>query len=269
MSELARVPTAEIQKSHIDTEALMRLALDKGPEAVAALEKLVALHEHQQDREAKQSFAEAFARARSKLRTINARHANPDRSGNVRWWMASINDLLDAVEPVLREENLELDFDVPRLAANPNIVDAICRITHVPTGFSKEWHCGYNAGNAQGGDLGAATSAKRGALLAALALKVEHDEDARMLGDLINLEQATNLRTRLRATGRNEKKFLAFALGCDESLITSVDDAWKQIRQGKLSQLHDFLRQAELKKQTGGAGRDAGATTPITNAPPA
>jgi len=222
----------------LDVEQIMRQVIEKSADPAAAIKELVLLQEHQQDRWAKQQWVEAFARVRATCRDIQAVHANPDKQGNIRWWMADLRELLDEIEPLLRAEDMELTFDAPRHPQQPTIVEGVCRIMHVPTGHMQEWRCGMSVGNAQGGDLGAATTAKRGALIAALALKVRHsDDDARLLGNFVDPEMVAGLQSRLRAVRGNSANAAFLAL--------AGADSWEHIRQGKLGILHDWLARAE------------------------
>jgi hypothetical protein len=219
-------------------------------DSAAAVKELVMLQNQQQAREAKQSFVEAFARVKEKVKTINATRANcasKDKGGGVRWWMADIVDLQNEIEPVLKEEGMTLSFDTRRDGPTLNILTGICIVTHTASGHEERREFGVNVANAQGGDMGAGTTAKRGALIAMFALRVRHDDNARVLGDVISPEQLAELQARARTVGADEKKLLAFAGAAD----------WKSIRQGKLGQLHDFLRLKE-KKQAEGAGGSTG-----------
>lgn len=235
-------------------------------EAAGAVKELVMLHEHRQDRERKQQFMAAFAAVRAKVKTVNATKAIPDKQGAVKWYYAPLEDIQDEVEPVLEEHGLTLRFDSRR---EGNICTGICWLSHV-AGHEEKSECAVNAANAEGGDLGALKKAKRGALIAILGIKTRHDDDARMLGDYVSPDQAAELKRRLLAVGRDERKFLAFA-GADE---------WKHIRQGRLHQLHEFLRQAERAKagETGKPTENAGGavgkvpearTSAASAAPPA
>jgi hypothetical protein len=108
--------------------------------------------------------------------------------------------------------------------------------------------CHFNAANAQGGDLGPLTSAKRGALMEMFALKVRRSDDARLLGEFISQAEADELKAMIESAGGVDvKKFLAF----------SSADKIENIRKGKLPQLRLFLE----KKA---AARRPAPTQPIT-----
>ncbi len=218
------------------------------PESVQALGALIALGVQQQEREARQQFIEAFSRVRGRCKTINPTHANPAKDGSVRWWMANLNELQDEVEPICREEGLEIGFNSRREGPSSNICIGICIVRHIATGHTETFECGVNSANAQGGDLGALTSAKRGALIAAFGLKIRRDDNARMLGDYVGADQLLELQNRFFPLGRDERKFLGVAeVNVPANRKPALDD-WKLIRQGYLKTLHDMLAKAEKEK---------------------
>lgn len=238
-------------------------------DSAIAVKELVMLQQQQQDRAARQSFVETFARVLSRTKKVNATRANPtkpDANGRVtiRWWMASLEDLQTEVEPICLEEGISFHFNSRRDPSAPLIVIGQCIVSHIATGHTEVFECGYNSASAQGGDLGALTSAKRGAMIAAFRLKVGHiDGDARMLGDFVSPDMAAELRDRLLATGRDERKFLALA-GVTVPLDArpSFDD-WKRIRQGKIGVLHQMLAKVEGVKQTAAQGEPAPANVDV------
>ena len=210
--------------------------------AAGAIEQLVKLKEHVEDRSAKKEYFQAFARVQARLQTVVATMAVPDKHGDVRWFVAPFPDILDAIEPVLREEGFSLRFDSTREGP---ILTAYCYAMHTG-GHQESARCHFNAANAQGGDLGALTSAKRGALMEMFALKVRRSDDARLLGDFIDPDEVDELKALIKdAGGVDMVKFLRFAAA----------DKIENIRKGKLPQLHMFLAKkakaakAQPKKQ--------------------
>lgn len=249
--------------------AAVQSIIDKAitPDSVAAMEKLLSLQEHQQDRNAKKLWAQKFARVRARTKTLNFTNIVPKNDGGVKFRTLPIEDMQDAVEPIIREEGLELKFNTRREGPNSTIVIGICTIMDPETGHEESTECGFNSTNAMGGDLGASKSARRGALIAFLAIRVRADQDAGMLGDLINLEQIAKLQSRVSALRVDERKFLAYALSCEPKNVQpdqkqGFEDFWKKIRQGRLFQLHGYLTKLEAEKAGGGAA--TGSTPPQT-----
>lgn len=203
-----------------------------------ALEQLVKLKEHVEDRDARKEFFQAFARVQSKIQTVAATMAVPDKQGNIRWFVAPLADIMDAIEPVLREEGFSLRFDSDR---EGNILTGYCYAMHT-AGHQECARCHINPANAQGGDLGALTTAKRGALMELFALKIRRSDDARLLGDFIDPDEVEELNTLIaEAGGVDMGRFFQFA-GAPKM---------EEIRKGKLPQLRMFLKKKASRKSPG------------------
>lgn len=206
-------------------------------EMAGALGELVKLKEHIEDRNAKAEFFAAFAEVQKELETVVATMAVPDKNGNVRWYVAAFSDILDAIEPVLRRNGFSLRFDSEREGP---MLTAYCYAMHT-AGHQEFARCHFNAANAQGGDLGALTSAKRGALMELFALKVRRQDDARLLGDFIDPDELHELEQLIAdAGGVDMPKFLAYAAASKMA----------DIRKGKLPQLKMFLRKKIAQRAT-------------------
>jgi hypothetical protein len=220
--------------------AMMQSVIEReNPQDMAgALEQLVKLKEHVEDRDARKEFFGAFARAQAKLQTVVATMGVPDKSGNIRWYVAPFQDILDAIEPTLREEGFSLRFDSEREGP---ILTVYCYAMHT-AGHQESARCHFNAANAQGGDLGALTSAKRGALMEMWALKIRRSDDARLLGDFVDPDEVDELNALITAAGGVDMlKFLKFAGATKLS----------EIRKGKLPQLRMFLKKKAASKGPG------------------
>lgn len=200
-------------------------------DSAGALKELVLLQNHQQDRAKKQAWNMAFSRVRGRLNTVIATRAIPDKSGSAKWKYANLEDIQDDIDAILHSEGMTTRFDSRR---DGDLCVGICWLSH-EEGHEEKSECAIKAPGAMGGDLGAFKIAKRGALVAILGIKVRQDDDARMLGDFISTEQAEDLQRRLKAIGRDDSKFLAFAGA----------RSWQEIRQAKLGILDGFLRKAE------------------------
>lgn len=224
----------------IDVGRLLQDIVSHGvtADAAGAVKELVLLHEHRQDRDAKQQWMAAFARVRGKMRTVNATKGIPDKQGNIKWHYAPLEDLQDAVEPILELENMTLRFD-SRLDGNRII--GICWIGH-SAGHEDKGECAITIAGCEGGDLGALKKAKRGAMTGILGIKTRHmGDDAAMLGDYITLGQAEKIKARAQALGPEMfERFERFVKK------TGAED-FSKIRQGKFSQMDDALSKAEKK----------------------
>ena len=237
MSEIKRVETDIVRRDEQPASIMemMRQVVnrDDPQEMAGALEQLVTLKERVENRQAKQQFFEAFAAVQADLQTVVATMAVPDKNGNVRWFVAPFADILDAIEPTLRQHGFSLRFDSEREGP---MLTAYCYAMH-KAGHQESARCHFNAANAQGGDLGALTSAKRGALMEMFALKIRRQDDARLMGGTIDPDEVQELEQLIADAGGwgqavDQKRFLAFAGA------TSIET----IRTGRLPQLRMFLR---------------------------
>ena len=238
-SDIQRVERTELARQDSSVLDMMKQVIEReNPvDTAGALEQLVKLKEHMEDRDARREFFQAFARVQARLQTVVATMPVPDKNGNIRWYVALFPDVLDAIEPVLREEGFSLRFDSTR---EGSILTAYCYAMHT-AGHQESARCHFNAASAPGGDLGALTSAKRGALMEMFALKVRRSDDARLLGDFIDPQDLDDLERMLKAAAPVDMaKFLAFA---GAAKLTDI-------RKGKMPPLTAFLRKRIAAKGT-------------------
>lgn len=239
-SELARMEPAN---SEIDVASLLTAIVRHGvtSDAAGAVKELVLLREHQEDRDAKRRWLEAFARVRNATKTVNASKGIPDKNGSVKWYYAPLEDLQDAIEPILELHDMTMRFDSRR---EGNLCHGVCWVAHC-AGHEEKSECAVNAANAQGGDLGAIKIAKRGAMTAMFGIKTRHlGDDASVLGDVVTEEQAAGLKARARGLGDElYGRFLDFI----EKTCGSRE--FEKIRQGKFGAMDDALSRAERKKR--------------------
>lgn len=194
----------------------MMQAVIKGgvtPENVSALKELAALHERMEDKRAEREFATAFNALQAETPRVKAMKAVPGNDGNVRYHFAPYEDIMDAVAPLLQKHGFTVRFS---MKFSDGRVTQICTLQHT-SGHSKDNEFSVRVGQgppksseAQG-DGAAATYAKRFALCSCLNITIEKDSDARVEGGKITQAQADDLRTRVRASGADEARFLAFA----------------------------------------------------------
>jgi hypothetical protein len=201
-------------------------------DTVAALEKMQAMYREEEKQDAKRQWLRAYGQAKEHLRTIIGTKIVPTKTGGIMYRTAPLEDILDGVEPIIQPFGLRLRFDSHR---DGNILEVSCCVIH-DDGHEEVTHAYINCANTdnKGGDTGFFTLGMRKSVLAAFALAVRgDDEDARVLGGFIHADQLKALQDAFHAAGDvDEKKFLDFAGATD----------WTNIRLGKLSQLHDFLR---------------------------
>jgi ERF superfamily len=230
------------------TENEMMQAIIADPlttDKAGALKELILLQEHRQDRAARVSFWQAFARVKANLKTIIATHPVTTKTGALMWTYATIQELQTAIEPILDREGLTLSFDTVREGP---LLTGLCHVIHVETGHQETRQSTVNVASAPGEikDMGAATMACRKALIMMFGLKISTDDDARDMGDTLRPEQIEELKALAATAGANVARFLSFA---------GVKD-WPEIRQGDLPQLQEALRK-----------KIAAANPPASNVP--
>ncbi len=195
-------------------------------ENVTALESLVGLYDRMQAKNAEREFNQAFAKLQSELRSVNATRTVPNKDGSPRYRFAPFEDIMEEVQPVLVANGFSISF-------NSRVGDArmvsICTLRHIG-GWSQSNEFSVRIGGGPPGatetqaDGAAKTYAKRGALCDALNIVVEHDDDARMIGQSIGKALAGDLEARVTAVGADREAFLKYAGAKDFADIS--DERW-------------------------------------------
>ncbi len=195
---------------------MLQKVIDGGitSENVAALESLVGLYDRMQAKNAECEFNQAFAKLQSELSSVNATRQVPNKDGSVRYRFAPYEDIMETVKPVLIANGFAISFTT-RFMEGGRMV-SICTLRHVG-GFSQSNEFAVRIGGGPPGatetqaDGAAKTYAKRGALCDALNIVIEHDDDARMIGQPIGKALADDLEARVILTGADREAFLKFA----------------------------------------------------------
>lgn len=186
---------------------------------VEKMERLLAMAERMQAKDAEKQFAAAFASLQSNMPTIHAVKAVPDKNGNLKYRYAPLEEIMPKVMPALHAHGFTMTFDseikdgraiarctIQHVAGHSRTNTSMARIGSGPPGSSE----------AQG-DGAAATYAKRRALCDALSIVSEIDTDGRRQADAqdegapIDFAQAQTLRELVRDTGSDEAAFLKYA----------------------------------------------------------
>ncbi len=184
------------------------------PETVEVLKGMMDLYERDQARNAEREFNQAFAKLQSELMAVNATRQVPNKDGSVRYRFAPFEDIMAEVQPKLVANGFSVSFN-SRIQEGGRIV-SICTLRHVG-GFSQSNEFAVRIGGGPPGstetqaDGAAKTYAKRGALCDALNIVVEHDDDARMIGQPIGSALAGDLAARVEEVGADREAFLKFA----------------------------------------------------------
>jgi hypothetical protein len=199
---------------------LLQHVIEKGdPVAnIEVLERLIALKERSDAKQAEREFAVAFAKLQREIGSVEARKAVPNRDNSIRYIYAPFEDIMRHVQPFLEDNGMSVTFSSE---IKEDRVIQHCTIRHV-AGHSQTnqfmARIGNGPPNASGAqaDGAAATYAKRRAFCDALNIVAEvdtdgADQDARSLGAPISHDKAQTLRELVRETRSDEKAFLKFA----------------------------------------------------------
>lgn len=221
---------------------MLQAVIERGitAENVAAFEKLVALQERREGRDAERAFNQAFAAMQAAMPPVEAVKPVPNRDGTVRYKYAPYEEIMDKVRPVLIAHGFSLSFS---MTVDEKRVTQTCTLAHA-SGHSRtnQFMARIGSGPPQSSeaqaDGAAATYAKRMALCDALNIVVERDSDARAEGSPITPEQAESLRARLESVHGNERDFLAYAGA----------SSFEAIGADKYGMLDEALRRKESKR---------------------
>lgn len=189
-------------------------------ESVGVVERLVALKEREDGRQAERDFAVAFVALQSEIPRIEPTREIPDKHGNVKFKYAPYEEIMRAVRPLLLKHQFTVTFDND---FQDDRVVVTCKLQHIGGHKTETKHAArvgsgpVNASPAQA-DGAAQTYAKRFALCSALNIVIEHDtdatdRDARDDGDAtyITAEESATLRSLCEETNTDKLKFLAHA----------------------------------------------------------
>lgn len=81
---------------------------------IEKMERLMAMHERMQDRQAEQQYTDALAAMQQELPSISERGGIKDRHGNVQSTYALWEDINEALKPILAKHGFALTFRTPR-----------------------------------------------------------------------------------------------------------------------------------------------------------
>jgi len=217
--EIAETQNALTKTNEPTTADMLRAVVDAGitDQNVGVLERLVALKERAEQRQAEREFAVAFNALQSEMPGITADSEVPDKHGGVRYKFAAYEDIMQTVRPLLMKHGFSVMFKAEFKEAR---VHMTCRLLHIgghhedTVSMVRVGSGPYGASDTQA-DGAAQTYAKRYALCSALNIVIERDTDgtadAAVEGTPISFEQQETLREMVKETGADEKKFLDYA----------------------------------------------------------
>ncbi len=218
---------------------------------VSALEKMCDLYERMEAKRAEKEFAAALVGLQGETLRVAATQVVNDRNGQPRYRFAPYEEIMALVQPMVTRHGFAISFDTEIDAGR---LTSICTLTHSgghskPNKFAVRFTTPPGSSEAQG-DMSTKSYAKRGALCDALNIVVDHDDDARMVGAPITLEQAAKLEQMVNVTGSNEGSFLRFAGATSyEEISADRYDSLIELLQRKMPK-SDPIRDAVI--ETGG-----------------
>jgi hypothetical protein len=179
---------------------------------VSAFERLVALKERMDDKDAERQFNAAFVKLQSEIPVIVAKTIIPNRGKYERF-----EDVMQAIAGPLQNNGFSVSFSQD---FKENRILETCTLRHI-AGYSQANSFAVRAGGKADSDTQAdckaATTAKRNALLNCLNIVIRQDimqnedGDASIEGKFIAPDKAQYLRERVKELGGNEASFLATA----------------------------------------------------------
>lgn len=193
------------------------LANPESAKNVEVAERMFALWERAEARNAERLFAEAFARVQAEMPRIEADTGVPDKYGAVKYRYARLDDIFALASPIIRKHGFTVTFSSD---IKEDRVIQTCTVQHIGGHKRANQYMArigsgpIHASPAQA-DGAAATYAKRQAFCDAWMIVVDHDTDGRAdakdEGAPISFEQAAYLKEQVKETGSNEAAFLSYA----------------------------------------------------------
>lgn len=238
---VAGATTPKTNKKHESIVALhepsvammLQKVIDGGitKENVSALESLVLLYDRMQSKKSEREFNEAFSKAQSGVKRIEAIHPVPAKDGTIKYHVAKFQEVWDEVEPRLLENGFTASFSQKYEEGLPLKVTTTFILHHTESGHKTETPFTVRVGNGPPGCVdyqadGAASSyAKMRAMCSALNIVIEDaGDDAKMIGTPIGKALAEDLETRVAKVGADRAAFLKYAGASDFSEIS--DERW-------------------------------------------
>ncbi len=186
-------------------------------ENMAVLERMMALYEQVETKNAEKAFAQAFVALQSDLPAIQASKAVPNRDGTIRYHFAPYESIMEQVKPYLQKHGFTISFSTDYSQTAPIRLVKTCTLQHVgghakTNSFAARVGDGPPGSSPAQGDGAASTYAKRFVLCDALNIVIAGmDDDARAEGGPITLEEARDFQMRVENLNANRDKFLAVA----------------------------------------------------------
>lgn len=195
---------------------MLHAVISKGvtSENVAAVEQIVKLYEHMEERNAQKDFTKAFVALQAEIPPIVAKTVIPNRGKYERF-----EDVMTVIAPLLQKHGFTVSFSMD---FKENRILETCILKHIGGHSQSNSFAVRTGGRADSdtqADCKAATTAKRNALLNALNIVIRQDvlnteDDAAIEGDpnaKVTADQAFELERRVKETNSDVAAFLKVA----------------------------------------------------------
>lgn len=220
---------------------LLQAALEGGitEQNIAVVERMAALAERFEQRNAEKDFAAAFVELQKELPVIQGYRPIPDKQGRTKFCYANFEDIDAIVRPLCLARGFTYSFHesavengrvtvtmtLQHSGGHARLIPYSVRSGHGPPGASESQ-----------ADVSGHTYAQRGAIESGLALRIiGRPEDPRMEGGPVTQGQADELERRIKMTNSDVQKFLRLA----------GVDSFEKIPAAKYDVLDQLLRQKE------------------------
>lgn len=254
---MSKIPSTEVAVIHDDAQLaantpaqMINAVIEKGitAESVGVMERLIAMKERLDDKQAEKDFAKAFVALQAEMPSINPSKDVPNNDGSVRYSFAPFEKIMAAVRPLLLKHGFTVTFSCTY--AESRIIQS-CTLQHTEghsrtNSFAVRIGKGPPGSSEAQGDGAASTYAKRFALCNALNIVIEQDTDgapgvdARNEGELITSDKVQYLREQVKEIGYNEASFLRLA----------GVETYEQIREGSYPVLTRAIEMKKAAKKT-------------------
>lgn len=182
------------------------------PQHVDVLDKMMSLYERDEKRRSEKDFAAALVDLQGETIRVHATKSVDVKDGVPRYTFAPYEEIMAVVQPMLTRHGFSVTFDT---RIDENRLYSVCTLTH-KAGHSRSNQFAVRFSKPPGssdpqGDMSTKSYAKRGALCDALNISIEHDDDARMIGQPIGSALAGDLEARVEEVGADREAFLKYA----------------------------------------------------------
>lgn len=227
-AETQRVPLVAVEAQANSPRDLIRFAIEKGA-SIDQLERLVALSERVEDRQAAQEFAHAMAQFQAECPPIHrsSKAEITTRSGSkFGYTYAPLDEIARTINPIMARFGLSYSFDC---VATDTQLTAKCTVRHIAghsvTAVFTLPIANESAMSAQQKVGSALTYAKRQSLSAAMGLSAtDEDPDAADSNHApITDDQAISINDLIKESGVDIVRVLKFAKAAKVSEIRAAD----------------------------------------------